>query len=369
MQPELLQTLTQNFDASPVPVFASSLGRVVWKNRLADRVFPSLRRRMRLDRLSENFPASGGGACVTLFSEDYFLVCETVGGLSVYTAQRLTGAFREEFSVALLAYAKELNHLMREGVAATQAAPSAQQNRYLNALARHVRDAGRVQDLLESLSQVRPLHCEKVFAVSVGEMVEFFRDTLETELADCGLSLSATAESGLVALVNFRDFVFSLLHLVHFFSSFVLSDTLSLSVRRASEGECVLSLSGEDPYDLLQMYRVLRRGTANVDAHKSALFFPLFCAMNTFSFYRHRCCLSRVENRLVFEISLRTTTELPSLVVREGEEDAAASKALRAELSEAFWPAEVRRYLARRLSEDACLPEGYGTVRVPKLFS
>lgn len=343
------ERLEEKFGSSPVAMLAlDEGGHVLWKNRVSSAAFPRLRRRMKL-----SVEHSACAASCEISGEGYFLVAEPVGEVRLCVLQKLSNTFSEEFAEFLGEYEKDLAALVRQTIDGVSDSASPAREGYLKALSEQARVIENCSDLLRLLGSVRDLSPKKTFAVSAGELVSFFASQTEQALSERGIALKNEAENGIVALLNFSDFTRALLYLLDFFSSFVFSKEICLSVCEASQGECVVTLSGEDVHDVLSLYRTLKIGSVSRRRamRQCALFFPLFCALNLLFSYKHRVELSRENGVLSLRIFVRTTLELPTLVVRDEEENSALFQEFSETLSRVLYRKELLSVLSSLLEE------------------
>ncbi len=362
--------LEERFGAHPVAMLAvDELGRILWRNRFARALFPSLRRRTRL-LTDGDCGASLAARLVHLDGEGQLLFFEAAEGVRLCILQRLNADFSGEFAEVLSAYEKELLSLGQKTLSLANCEEEKARRAYLSAAAKQFRAAQECAALLSGLSSVRDLHPGQCFAVSAGEFCEFFASSVTPLLRDRGIELTVEAENGLVALLNFFDFAKALVYALDFFGTFVLSKKVHLSLARSEAGECVFSLSGEDPYNLLSLYRSLKTGVLprRLAVRQSALFFPLFCALNLLDAYRHRVELGCEEGRLTLRIFVRTTLEFPCLVVREDESFSAAASEFTAELQSLLYSEELFSSLRGALLHEVPEPFSISRIMTPKLF-
>lgn len=368
----LRRALERSFDTQPIGMLATDKeGRVVWKNRLAATLLPSLRRRMLFSRYAkEPLPPCGEATCLVLEERAFFVYPEESEGLQIYFLQNVENAYFEEFADCLLEYGKQLSALLGRSVECA-VSDTQRQRHYLMQVQKQVAELTQVQGVFSVLKNVRSIHPGRTFAVSAGELVDFFAKELSATLEKRGMVLDTKRENGLVALLNFRDFCLALFELINFYFAFVLSNKLHLELSRAKDGECVFDLWGEDAHNVLSLYRVLqRKDTASAALKKQSVrFFPLFCALAILSGHRHRVSLSHEDGFLHTRIYVRTTLELPELVVRENE---AASELARAVVEQAeiglFSPDFIRNLGLKNAPFDAPLPLRLAQVIEPKLF-
>ena len=367
---ETLDFLEERFGAHPAAMVAvDDAGRVLWRNRFARALFPGLRRRARL-LTGEEYMGGLAARLVHLNETGHFLFSEAVEGVCLCIIQRLSNDFSAEFSEVLSDYERDLLSLGQKTLALADCEEERARSAYLSAAAKHFRAAEECAALLSGLSAVRDLHPGRAFAVSAGEFCEFFAACVAPLLTERGISLSLQAESGLVALLNFSDFARALTYALDFFGSFVLSKKVQLSLSHSAEGECAFSLSGEDPYNLLGLYRSLKTGVLprRAAVKQSALFFPLFCALNLLDSYRHRVVLSREDGQLVLRIFVRTTLEFPSLIVRADEGFSPEANELSEILQETLYSEELFASLRDALSKELTETFSFSRVVTPKLF-
>ncbi|MBP3686677.1 MAG: hypothetical protein J6J21_06570 [Clostridia bacterium] len=322
---KLRELLIQHYDDHPVAMLATDeCGRVLWRNHLARRTLPSLKQRTVLTRrLTGSLPRAGESACVEIAEEHYLVFSEPSTEIPLYFLQLLVGGFREEFASFLGEYERALASLSTRTLALARSSKAAARTAYLNELGEHLAAMEESQKLFDALKTVRPLHAGRVVPVSAGELVHFFSESLCRVRPEARETLRVTAENGVVALLNFRDFLCALLNVYSFFESFVLSNKVNLSLRRDGDGECIFEFSGEDRHNVLSLYRLFCRRRES-DAQvlcQSAIFFPLFCAMERLMVYRHRVSIFHREGMLCLQIAVRTTLEFPTLVVRRDEEE------------------------------------------------
>lgn len=366
---ELKEVFCARFDLYPAPVLALSSTRIIWSNRMARRLFDRPDRTMSGELFSRLSAAEADVCQVEISGREYVLFSETENGVRLCLLQRMSAEFAEEFSTLLSDYVRKSRMLSKKNTAPC-ASRVQLQHKYLSELFLQNTNDVRAKGALYALSLVRDLHPARTFAVSAGEMLDFFFARTAAAFEKRGISLSVKSEGGVVALVNFSDFTRGALFVLDFFVSYVLSDAVEVSVARAGDGECVFSFVGEDRYDLLSLYRVMRvrGGKGRPLTQESVLFFPLFCALHIFYEYRHRVEIVRREGKLCLSVYVKTTTALPELVVRrEDEESEWAADFLRSAESILFSGDlfSVRSFLERTKETS---PEVYSG-GAPNLFS
>ena len=363
--------LAQHYDEHPVAMLATDeRGRVLWKNLLARSILPGIKQRSILSRrLTGDLPRAGESSCVEISSEHYFVFSEPQTPVPLFFLQPLHGGFRSEFASFLIEYERTLTALSSRALKLLKEREGTAREVYLKELGEHLSTMEDTQKLFDVLKTVRVLHEGRVVPVSAGEFLSFFSKTLFAVRPSASSRLCITAESGVVALLNFRDFLCALLHLYSFFESFVLSKRLELSLRRCGDGECVFEFSGEDRHNVLSLYRIFcrRRESDAQILRQSALFFPLFCAMERLLAHRHRVSVFHRDGKLYLTVTVRTTLEFPTLVVRRDEQ---AEVAKWTELAaEALLPERITELLCANLAAaDEPLPLNLSCVQKPRLF-
>ena len=253
------------FGEHPTPIFALGHdGKIFWKNRVCRGLFPTLRLGAYLARYFDVERVATGGTCVTFCNETYFLCREAAGEGYLCFLQKLHEAFYEEFREVVSAYSRGLLAMVNEGLSASKAKKgSAVRRRHLAALCARVEEAECATELFDSLCDVRVIREGRPFAVSAGEMLEFFAKNVRPALEKHGIRLHLNTQSGVVALLNFRGFTRALLYVMNFFITFVQGREIDLSLAESEGGECVFTVSAEDEYDILFLYRYLVSGRRN----------------------------------------------------------------------------------------------------------
>lgn len=368
---KLRTLLAQHFDGHPVLMLATDEdGHVVWKNQLAKQALPHIRRRMVLSRaLKGTLPRAGEGGCAKIGEEHYFVFSEPQMPVPLYFLQPLKNGFRREFASFLNEYERALSALSLRTLNLLKSSDGAARAAYLKELGEHLTRTQDAQKLYDVLKTVRVLCEGRTVPVSAGELVHFFFESLCRVRPEARETLRVTAENGVVALLNFRDFLSALLNAYSFFESFVLSSNVNLTLCRGADGECVFEFSGEDRHNVLSLYRLFcrRRESDAQVLRQSAIFFPLFCAMERLLAYRHRVCVFHRDGMLCLQITVRTTLEFPTLVVRRDEEEVLEEWA--AVIAQALLPAGITEKLrADAATCDEPLPLLLPGVQKARLF-
>lgn len=371
----LRKALSAGFDTHPVAMLAlSERGEVLWVNCMSRVLLPGLRRRMLFSRhVHQALPQSGAFSCTDPGGGGLLGCVEELEGIPnarVVFLSRMQSAFSEEFSKSLLEYEKGLVTLAEQTLRRGREKDPALREAYLDSLSEVLGEFASTGELIgTALKEVRAISPGRTMAVSGGELLSFLQKKLKDPLEKLQARLSVSSEEGVVALLNFRDFCRALLDLFNFFSCFVISGEIHIDLSRAQDGECVFDVWGEDRYHVLSLYRLFcRRGLSEGEkVRESAIFFPLFCALTRLSAYRHRVEIAQEAQHLHVRIFVRTTLELPALIVRQ------QGDALSLWLSEAageglFCPGLLKHYRRILTESPAELPRIAAGVRQARLF-
>lgn len=329
---ELVRALKTRYEDFPAALAAVSqkTGMLLYRNRVCRTLLPGMRSGARARRYLGEEPSVDKLLLISLFSESFFVSCDTVHvgdeALFLLLFQRENTLLATETAKALHVYNEHLFSLTHQVTSDSSESDKRARGAYVSALSKNLAALSECNRYLYGiLSEMRRIKPGRVFACSAAELLSCVYKQLSALRPTYGVCLETDCPPGVTILVNFRDFVFALLNILSFSFVFANAKTVGISVT-PHEGYALFEFRVPDPFSVLRLYRGFLRETLAASEsialeRAGKLFYPLAAAMQTLGTYGHEARLVQEDKLLRILVRVATTLELPELVVRAGSDD------------------------------------------------